>query len=306
MTPAEIVAYRPQTTRRDTPGWSVRAIPNQFAALRIEGKFDRRGEGLYDMMNGVGAHEVIIESPMHNAAFGDYPLAKIEEILAMYRHRMQDLMRDQRFRHIQIFRNYGELAGASVPHPHSQVVALPMTPVPVREELQHAYDYWNLKERCIFCDMISQDTQSERVIFANHEFVSLEPFAARHAFETWIFPKEHTSSYHTISDSALTSLAEALKYSMMSIDQAMARPPFNLVLHTAPVQPEKAYHSSNAKVTDHYHWHIELIPRAMRAGGFQFGTGIHVNPVLPENAAEYLRTVIDEIRHSEAVAAAGV
>jgi UDPglucose--hexose-1-phosphate uridylyltransferase len=294
MTAAEIASFRPVNSRRDTPGWSIRTVPNQFAALRIEGKFDRRGEGLYDMMNGIGAHEVIIESPEHDAFLRNFSIQKIQEILSMYRNRMSDLTRDQRFRHIEVFRNFGEAAGANLSHPHSQVVALPIIPAAVRDELQHSYDYWLLKERCLFCDIINQDSQSRRIVYENPDFIALEPFAARFPFETWIYPKEHSSSFHTALDSSLAALAEVLKITLNGIGQALANPPFNLIVHEAPVQPERQYHSQNADVSDHYHWHIEILPRTAKTGGFQFGTGFFINPVLPEDAAEYLRSVIEE------------
>lgn len=299
MTPPEITAVRPQGTREDGPGWGVRTIPNQFAVLHIEGKFDRRGEGMYDMMNGIGANEVIIETPEHDVVLCDMPLEKIQEILWMYRERALDLQRDQRFRYIQIFRNYGELAGASVTHPHSQIVALPIIPRRLREEITQAYEYWGLKERCVFCDIINQDSQGPRMVFENEYFVALEPFASKFPFETWIYPKEHASIFHTITDMQLPALAEILKMSTCAFAQAMSHPPFNLIIHMAPLQPEKKYQTARARIGEFYHWHIELVPRISRTAGFEYGTGFYINHVLPENAAEYLRNVIGELRETQ-------
>lgn len=288
----EIRAIRPPMLRGNSPGWSVRVIPNQFALLHIEGKFGRRGEGLYDMMNGVGAHEVIIETPEHDANFYEYSLEKMHEILAMYRERQCDLMRDNRFRHIQIFRNYAE-SFATVSHPHSQVMALPIAPRWVLSEIDHAFEYWRLKERCIFCDIISQDTRSPRIVFENDNFTVLEPFASRQPFETWIFPKDHMPSYHTITDSAIDSLADALKITLTALAQALSNPPYSMIIHSSPAQPEKRYNTERAKMQDYFHWHIEIIPHSAAAIGFDYGTGFYINPVMPEEAAEFLRSVIE-------------
>ncbi|MCX7017938.1 MAG: galactose-1-phosphate uridylyltransferase [Candidatus Sumerlaeota bacterium] len=291
-TPPEIIAIRPATSRGNTPGWSLRVIPNQFALLHIEGKFDRRGEGLYDMMNGIGAHEVIIEGPEHGIKFFNYSMEKMREILAMYRERHCDLMRDNRFRHIQTFRNYAE-PFSTVSHPHSQIMALPIVPRWVRSEIDHAYEYWQLKERCIFCDIITQDSRSPRLVYENDNFTVLEPFASRQPFETWIYPKDHAQSYHIITDSALDSLADALKVTLSALAQALADPPYNMIFHSAPVQPEKRYNSERARIQDFYHWHIEIIPHSAASIGLDYGTGFHINSVMPEDAAEFMRSVIE-------------
>ncbi len=299
MTPPEIIAVRPGGSRRDGPGWSVRAIPNQFAALNIEGKFDRRGEGLYDMMNGIGAHEVVIETPLHNARFSDYSVEEIDKILWVMRERATDLMKDPRFRYIQIFKNQGGGAGATIDHPHSQIVALPILPRWVREEISQSYEYYLLKERCLFCDIISQDSQSSRLVYENDHFVALAPFASKFPFETWVYPKEHSQSFHLIADNALPALADVLKTTLSAFRRAMSNPPYNLIIHSAPQNPEPSYHAPRAKVQDHYHWHIELIPRGTKLAGFEYGTGFYINSVLPEKAAEFLRQVIGEARGAE-------
>lgn len=296
MTPPEIMALRAPGSRRDGPGWSVRAIPNQFAVLKIEGKFDRRGEGLYDMMNGIGAHEVVIETPRHDARLSEFPPEKIQEILWVLRERAADLLRDQRFRYIQIFKNQGGGAGATIAHPHSQLVALPILPRWVREELTQSYEYFRLKERCLFCDIIAQDTRTPRLVYENDHFVSLAPFASKFPFETWIYPKEHSSSFHTTPDAHLPALADALKTTLLAFRQAISDPPYNLIIHSAPQNPERSYHDRRARVQDHYHWHIEIIPRATRVAGFEYGTGFYINSVFPESAAEFLRQVIEEGR----------
>lgn len=296
MTPPEITSVRASGSRRDESGWSVRVVPNQFAALNIEGKFERRGEGLYDMMNGIGAHEVVIETPQHDARLSESSPEKLQEILWVLRERASDLLKDPRFRYIQIFKNQGGGAGATISHSHSQIVALPILPRWVREEISQSFEYFLLKERCIFCDIIAQDTKSSRLVYENEHFVTLAPFAAKFPFETWIYPKEHSSYFHTTPDGHLPALADALKTTLLAFRRAVSNPPYNLIIHSAPQKPERSYHDPRAKVQDHYHWHVEIIPRATKVAGFEYGTGFYINSVLPENAAEYLRQVIEESR----------
>ncbi len=295
-TPPEIQSLRAAGTVRDSAGWSVRTVPNQFAVLHIEGKLDKRGEGLYDMMNGIGAHEVVVESPDHDALFHDFPIEKITEILWMYRERHQDLSLDPRFRYIQVFRNYGELAGAQISHPHSQIIALPIIPRAAREQILHAYDYWRMKERCIFCDILAQDSPGPRLVYENEAFVVLEPFAAKLPFETWIYPREHLSTFWQMPESQLPALADALKVTTTALAGALGNLAYNLILHSAPLHPEKNYHNAQAKVPDYYHWHIELMPRTMNVAGFEFGTGGYINSVLPETSAGILKKQIAEAR----------
>ena len=299
MTPQEISAFRPSNNPA-LAAWSVRAVPNHDAVLHIEGKANRRGEGLYDMMNGIGAHEVVIETPDHDARFFDYDQHKIEEVATMWRERAADLSRDSRFRYIQIFRNYGESAGGHLTHPHSQIIALPVVPRVVREEIVHAHEYWLNKERCIFCDMLSQDRKSNRVIHENDYFVVIQPYAARSPFETWIAPREHASSFATDSVD-LASFAHALRLTLMAIAKALGNPSYNLIVHSAPTGIERLFKSSRIKIGDLYHWHLEVVPRIKRIAGFEYGTGIFVNPVRPEDAAEYLRGILESQNADDSV-----
>jgi UDPglucose--hexose-1-phosphate uridylyltransferase len=294
MTPREVLSFK----GADGQSWQVRAIPNQFAVLRIEGKIQRTGEGPYDHMNGIGAHEVIIESPDHNDTIADYSIEDMRQILLAYRERSRDLLKDPRFRYIQIFRNFGQAVAATDSHPHSQVIALPILPRVVREELAHSYEYWLVKERCLFCDMIAEDHRGGRIVYENDHFVSLEPFAAKFPFETWLYPREHGSAFHAIGDELLAPLADALLTTVNAFIAANPDTPYHIIFHSAPTAPEKSYHSKEAPVQDHYHWHIEIMPRGGRVGGFEYGTGTFINPVLPEDAAQYLRSVIEESKVS--------
>lgn len=280
-TPPEILAYGRNGNGRDTPGWSLRVVPNKFPALGIEGGLDREGEGLFDRMNGVGAHEVIVETPEHKTTLATMPLKWVEEVLWGYRDRMVDLKNDRRFRYILIFKNHGEAAGASLEHPHSQLIALPIIPKRVLEEVDNAKRYFEEKERCIFCDMIRQELDSEvRVILQDDCFIALAPYAPRFPFETWILPREHSSAFENMPTPLYMGLARLLREFLARLDSVLARPSYNYVIHTSPVGEEN---------NEHYHWHIEVMPKLTKVAGFEWGTGFYLNPTPPEESARFLR-----------------
>lgn len=283
MTPSEIMSYRDPKTKKDESGWWIRVVPNKFPALRIEGELDKRGIGLYDMMNGVGAHEIVIETPNHYEEIYNMPEKGIEEILWAWKDRMIDLRKDKRFKYILVFKNKGSQAGASLEHPHSQIIALPIVPIRVSEELQGSKQYFDYKDRCIFCDIIKQEVgDRKRIVEENGEFVSFVPFAPRFPFELWILPKEHVSDFTQITKRGLSSLAIVLKRTLQRLIKALDDPPFNLMIHTAPLEePNLPY----------YHFHIEITPRLTKVAGFEWATGFYINPTKPEDTATYLREV---------------
>lgn len=284
-TPKEILAYRPTqngaTSQRDTPGWTMRVVPNKFPALGIEGTLNRQAEGMFDKMNGIGAHEVIIETSDHNATLANLTPKKIEDVLWAFRDRILDLKKDRRFKYILIFKNHGEAAGASLEHAHSQLIALPILPIYVAEELEGAKNYYIFKERCVFCDLIQQEMDdTSRVVAENEHFITLAPYAPRFPFETWILPKQHESAFENSSSRMFEDLAKALKTLLMKADRVLDNPPYNLVIHSSPVQDP---------TNDHYHWHIEFMPKLTKTAGFEWGTGFYINPTPPEEAARFLR-----------------
>ena len=282
-TPSEILAYRPSTngTQKDGVGWSVRVVPNKFPALGIEGNLNKQAEGMFDKMNGVGAHEVVIETPDHNLSLAQLPAKRIEDVLWAFRDRILDLKKDRRFKYILIFKNHGEAAGASLEHSHSQLIALPILPAYVVEELQGAKQYYIYKERCVFCDAIRQDLESgTRIVGENEDFVTLAPYAPRFPFETWIMPKRHESAFENSSSQMFENLAKSLKLLLMKADRVLDNPPYNLVIHSSPVQDP---------TNEHYHWHIEFMPKLTKTAGFEWGTGFYINPTPPEEAAKFLR-----------------
>ena len=280
-TPPEILAYGRTNGNRDTPGWSLRVVPNKFPALGIEGSLDREGEGLFDRMTGIGAHEVIIESADHQATLATMPEKAIEEMLWAYRDRALDLKNDRRFRYILLFKNHGEAAGATQEHTHSQLIALPIVPKQVLEEVDSAKHYYDEKERCIFCDMIRQEIETEtRVVLNDGHFIALAPYAPRFPFETWILPRQHGSAFENMPTPSYGQLARTLRDFLSRVDSALNFPAYNYVIHTSPVGEE---------MNDHYHWHVEVMPKLTRVAGFEWGTGFYINPTPPEESARFLR-----------------
>ncbi len=279
-TPPEVLAFRPGG-EANRPGWSVRVVPNKFPALGIEGELNRQGEGMYDKMDGIGAHEVVIESPDHSLTMAEMTDHQIEEVLRAFRDRVDDLKKDIRFRYIVLFKNHGETAGATLEHPHSQLIALPVIPKRVKEELDGAKLYFDFKERCVYCDIVRQETASAvRLVTETERLLVLQPWAPRFPFETWILPKRHESHFEQTDGATLQNLAWALRSTLRKMDKVLEHPPFNFIVHSAPLQEN---HQA------HYHWHIEIIPKLTKVAGFEWGTGFYINPTPPEESAKFLR-----------------
>jgi len=288
MTPPEIEAIRDFNTAPNTSGWQSRVVPNKFPALQIEGDLDRRGIGIFDMSRGIGAHEVLIESPYHFKDISDLLNPEIEHVLALMCRRSQDLKKDMRFKYIMIFRNFGQAAGASLEHPHTQIVALPMVPKSVAEEIKSCHNYFEYRERCVFCDIIRQEIEDkERVIFENKHFVSFCPYASRFPFELLIIPKQHRPFFCAMSAEEISALADILKATITKIKKVFSNLSYNYIVHTTPINVD------GDGGVEYYHWHIEFMPKLMRIAGFEWGTGFYMDPTPPERAAEYLRSIHD-------------
>ena len=284
QTPPEIDAIRDNGFHPNSPGWRVRVIPNKFPALRIEGQLNKRGLGLFDISNGIGAHEVLIETPEHFKSIPDLTTAEVSEILQKYQSRLIDLAKDPRFKYVVIFKNYGESAGASVEHPHSQIIALPMIPKFVQEEIEGAEQYYVYRGRCVFCDEIEQEYQDQkRIISENEDFIAFCPYVPRYPFECWILPKKHSPEFRATAPAELHHLAAILKETLYRINGCLANPSYNYYLHVSPV---------NSPRLDSFHWHIEIVPNLSQVAGFEWGTGFYVARTSPEMAAEYLRKVV--------------
>jgi UDPglucose--hexose-1-phosphate uridylyltransferase len=224
---------------------------------------------------------VIIETPDHRSTLATMSEKQIEDVLWAFRDRMLDLKNDKRFRYVLIFKNHGEAAGASLEHPHSQLIALPIVPKRVREEVDSSRHYFYDKERCIFCDMIRQELESGvRVISQTELFVTLAPYAPRFPFEMWVLPKQHASSFENNQTSIYAGLAKVLKDNLARLDVVLDRPAYNLMIHTSPIGEE---------INEHYHWHIEIIPKLTKVAGFEWGTGFYICPTPPEESARFIR-----------------
>lgn len=281
FTPGEIEAVRHNGSPANSSDWLVRVIPNKFPVLRIEGNIDFHKEGLFSHSNGVGAHEVLIETRDHYKSLADMPAEELQWVIDKYQSRVVDLTKDKRFKYVVVFKNYGESAGTSVEHPHSQIVALPMIPKYVLAELDGTQEYYDEYKRCAFCDMIQEELEEkERVVTENDDFVVFCPFVPRYPFECWIFPKRHNSSFSSISQQEKHSLAEILGQTLKRIKVCLNDPSYNFYIHISPI---------NYEGSESYHWHIEIVPRLTQFSGFEWGTGFFVVRTAPEKAAQYLR-----------------
>jgi UDPglucose--hexose-1-phosphate uridylyltransferase len=282
-TPPEIVAYRERGTHANGPGWRVRVVPNKFPALKIEGNLNKRGDGIYDRMEGVGAHEVIIESPKHRISMAELTEDNIREVLWVYRDRLVDLKKDTRLVHGLLFKNVGASAGASLEHTHSQLIVTPIVPVSVWEAMTGALEFYNYRGRCIYCDIVHQELATEkRIVLDTPHFTVFCPYASRFPFETWLVPKVHSSHFENIPKPAVDDLGSVLRLVLRKLEEALDRPPYNYIIHTAPFDHQEM---------PHYHWHIQIIPRLTKVAGFEWGSGFYINPVPPEEAAGFLREI---------------
>jgi len=227
---------------------------------------------------------LIIDTPHHKSEIDLYSKGYFLNLITAYSERYRDLCRDRRFRYILIFKNKGSAAGATQVHPHSQIIAVPIIPKRVMEEVEGARQYFYYKERCVYCDIIRQEVSAGvRVVHENENFVSLSPFAARFPFETWIAPKDHKASFGDIEEFEIESFADILKATLQKIGKVLDDPPFNYIIHTSPCDEH---------CREYYHWHLEIMPRLTKVAGFTWGSGFYVNPVLPEDATKFLNQAI--------------
>lgn len=293
MTPPRIAAFDGRGNRTDGSDWRVRVVPNKFPALRVEGNVSRAAMGQYDRMAGVGAHEVIVETPNHDEQLADQTPENLAVVLKAYRDRLLDLQKDSRLKYILIFKNKGAAAGASLSHAHSQLMATPVTPRTVGMELASAREHYSLKERCIFCDILDQEmSDGSRIVLLDQFFATHCPYASRFPFEMHLYPRAHSHDFASCDDDLLLKLAHHFKEVLRRMNKALGNPPYNFLLHTAPSvsnRPQRRHYWSTLDVD--WHWHIEILPRLTNLAGFEWGTGLFVNPTPPESAAQFLRQV---------------
>lgn len=282
LAPNEIMAYRAYGTAPDTPGWWVRIVPNAYPALASDGMPERfRIDDFFTYMAGLGDHEVIIESPEHNQTLATMDQKQVEEIFLAYRERYAALARDPRFELVILFKNHGASAGTSLRHPHSQIIATPITPLHIRNRIEAAMRYFDDHGTCVYCDMIDKELKlKDRIVSESENFVAFEPFASRSPFETWVMPKKHCSSFEFIVPEQTKELAFIMRGVLAKLYRSLNNPDYNLVLRSSPV------HEKNV---EYFHWHFMIVPRVSAVAGFELGSGIYINTVIPEAAAQYLR-----------------
>ncbi len=286
LTPPEIFRL-PQGGQRP---WQVRVFANSSPALRVEGEVERSAVGLNDTVSGVGAHEVIVETPSSDLEMADLSIEHLELVLTAYRARLQDLRRDPRLRYVLFFKNRGRDAGASIAHAHSQLIATPIIPPTVADELRACREHFQRRERCLLCDLIRQEMRlGERVCIETGSFLAVAPFAAAAPFETWILPKEHRHDFGLATTEELRGLAVILRDLLRRLRTELDDPPYNFVLHTAPSPHPRPGRPDYWTTIEHdFHWHVEVAPRLLREAAFEWGSGITINPTSPEDAARIL------------------
>ena len=293
-TTQEVYAIRRSGTAANRPGWDVRVIVSKEPILSSEGSFDRFGQGLYDIMQGFGRHEIIIESPKHHRDLDALEPAEIERVIQVYAQRMNVLETLEHAKYGLLFKNHGLVSGSAkdiLRHSRSQLIGLPILPKRVKEELIGAQGYFERRDRCVYCDILKQEAlEGTRIVAQNTSFTAFCPFASRAPFEIWIFPKKHRADFGRIDAVQIPDLAHLLKECLLKLRVLLNDPPFNMVLHTAPFRrPGKSHSWKTLEEDTHWYFHIE--PRLTQSAGFEWGTGIHINPTPPEDAAMLLREV---------------
>ncbi|HEX9263215.1 MAG TPA: galactose-1-phosphate uridylyltransferase [Candidatus Binatia bacterium] len=281
MTPPEIWAHRENNTQADTPGWSVRVVPNKYPALESGGRWSAGDDSLYRSQAGFGTHEVIIESPDHVVDMGALSAEQFTKILRAYHRRTRELQTDPRWRYLLLYKNHGARAGATLEHIHSQLIALPAVPKEAADELNGAKKHFQSTGRCIYCEIIQREGERhERLVSQSEHFIAVCPFAPRFGYETWLLPKNHVAAFEQSREEDVTALAHALSDLVSRLNRALNNPPFNYVIHSSPPQQT---------ALPYYHWHIEIMPQLTRAAGFEWGSGVYMNSITPEDAARFLR-----------------
>lgn len=278
-TPGEIARVDDASPDR---GWSVRVVPNKFPALDRSASPDQIERGhVFREMGGYGAHEIVIESPDHGARIAHQPLQQVERVLRVIHARFVALARDPRLRMIVVFKNHGARAGTSLTHPHWQIIATPVVPRSLRLKHAIATEHFDVTAKCVYCVALTEElSAAERVLMASDDYLVILPYASHVPYQLRILPREHQSSFGRVPPSRLGAFAEALREALVRLDRALGAPHFNLTLGTAPLGDEDE---------PYFHWHIDILPRLTTPAGFELGSGMAINPVLPEEAARALR-----------------
>jgi UDPglucose--hexose-1-phosphate uridylyltransferase len=264
--------------------WQVRVVPNRFAALSREGELTRKRDGLKCTVNGIGVHDVIVESPDHSKTTALLSDSEVSLILEAYKQRYYAITEDARIEHVTIFKNHGLAAGTSLEHPHSQLIATPIIPPDILHRLGEALRYYDAGGQCIFCRVLMDElAEKTRLIAETEHFVSFIPFAALTPFSIWMFPRRHMASFGEIRPEELADMARILRLVLAKLYFGLGNPDFNYIIRTAP---------SQSRYVRYYHWYLTIVPRLTKSAGFELGSGIFINPTIPEANAEFLRDLV--------------
>lgn len=312
QTPPEIFSIRADGSFRDEPGWQTRVVPNKFPAFGIYPEIRLRRVGMFQIATGYGAHEVVIESPEHDVYLEQQPVEQIGRIADSWWERHLDLERDRRLKYVLIFKNHGKAAGASLSHPHAQIIATTVIPDALKVKLTNAKDYYQNGEGCLWCRQMEETwffenkifnpdgsvlvdvKRNDRVIFETERFVAYIPFAARMPYEIHIVPKIHQHSFIQTSREERLELARMLKIVLSKVYKLLGNPPYNFYIHSAPNLNVRPRTGDYTTIREDFHWHIEILVRTTIWAGFEQGSGIYINPSNPTDAARYLaETKID-------------
>jgi UDPglucose--hexose-1-phosphate uridylyltransferase len=283
-TPPEIFSYRSYGTKPNAPGWWVRVVPNKFAALLPGDNLERwKAEDFFISMDGVGSHEVLIECPEHDKTIATLDQKQVEEIFLAYRERYLALYRDPRSEMIIIFKNHGAGAGTSLQHSHSQIIAAPIVPMHIRHRMEEARRYFDDNGHCVFCMMLEKERKvKQRIVLESDNFAVLEPFASHSPFETWVMPKKHKPGFEGITAEECKELAFVMRQTLAKIYKSLHNPDYNYMFFSSPCRECGL---------EYYHWHVKIYPRVAAVAGFELGSGIFINTVIPEKAASFLRGI---------------
>ncbi|MBU1177545.1 MAG: galactose-1-phosphate uridylyltransferase [Patescibacteria group bacterium] len=265
---------------KEDGAWFVISIPNRYPALSASDELKERKQGPNRIMDGVGYHEVVITSD-HQRQMAQFTQKEMEMVVDLYQSRYLDLINKKFIKYVSIFHNHGKKAGASVTHPHSQIMAIPIIDPDLRGSLEGAETFYRSQGKCVYCEMIEWEIKDkQRIVYENEKFIVLCPFASQVAFETRVYPKEHSPNFEKMTEGDKILFSDALRKALNKIYKGLNNPAYNFYIHTAP---------SNEESHDNYHWHLNILPRTSNWAGFELGAGIEISVIEPEKAAEFLR-----------------
>ena len=268
--------------KRTDGSWFVLSMPNDFPAFSRGNSLHERKEGLNRIMDGVGYQEIIITAD-HEKQMGQFSTDEIKMVIDLYQERYLDLIKKDFIKYVSIFHNHGREAGASIAHPHSQLIAIPVIDPDLRDSLDGAEAFYRSQGKCVYCTMIDWDIKDgRRIVYENEKFVVLCPFAPQVSFEVRVYPKEHQPDFEKITEEEKEFFADALQKALSKIHRGLKDPAYNFYFHTAP------HDGGNY---DHYHWHLNILPKTDIWAGFELAVGIEISTIEPEKAADFLRKI---------------